>query len=55
MQQKLLKIRGKIDIMFPVVKMPRIGLYGNLVEISNFRIPVSLAHKEALMQALRLS
>ena len=31
------------------------ALYGNLVEIRTFQVPVSLAHKEALMQALRLS
>lgn len=31
------------------------SLYGNVVEINNFQVPVSSAHKEALMQILRLS
>ena len=31
------------------------ALYGNLVEIRNFQVPISLAHKDLLMQALRLS
>ncbi len=31
------------------------ALYGNLVEIRNFQVPVSLAHKDLLLQALRLS